>query len=234
MWTGVRRTRQYNFIVIEEVMQQKAPGVPSNIKLQNPKSASVVRRRAAAANFFRTTFSSRSKAVPTAASCSEQETTKIGSAETKPVTRNRPRTVPQVDQKIRRQNSDQIPNLRTEKYLEPTRPLRTKPTTPDPGSKPVEKARNEGTAVLKIVKKSSEPVRPAPKTSDSILPPSLKPAVSEKVKLKREKYVNNNSVWTNANILKVEKKPLIRKEIVKLGQTTLNAKRAYYVSAVVV
>ncbi|XP_045770638.1 uncharacterized protein LOC123871105 isoform X2 [Maniola jurtina] len=208
MWTGVRRTRQYNFIVIEEVMQQKAPGVPSNIKLQNPKSASVV-RRGVAANFFKTTFSSRSKAVPAAASCSEQETTKIGSAETKPVTRNRPRTVPQVDQKIRRRNSDRILNLRTEKYLEPTRPLRTKPTTPDPGSKPDEKVRNEGSAVLKIVKKSTAPIRAAPKAPDSILPPSLKPAVSEKVKLKREKYVNNNSVWTNANILKVEKKPLI-------------------------
>ncbi|XP_039752107.1 uncharacterized protein LOC120628005 isoform X2 [Pararge aegeria] len=187
-------------------MQQKAPGVPTN-KLQKPQSSSAV-RRGFAANFFKTTFSSRSKAVLIAGnSYSVQETTKIGSAETKPVTRNRPRTVPQVDQKIRRRNSEKTLNLRPEKPLEPTRPLRAKPTAPDPGGpKPVEKPRNE--VAINVVKKTTAPSRPI-STTDSILPPSLKPKLSEKVKLKREKYVNNNSVWTNANILKSEKKPLI-------------------------
>ncbi|CAH2229471.1 jg20852 [Pararge aegeria aegeria] len=174
---------------------------------KKPQSSSAV-RRGFAANFFKTTFSSRSKAVLIAGnSYSVQETTKIGSAETKPVTRNRPRTVPQVDQKIRRRNSEKTLNLRPEKPLEPTRPLRAKPTAPDPGGpKPVEKPRNE--VAINVVKKTTAPSRPI-STTDSILPPSLKPKLSEKVKLKREKYVNNNSVWTNANILKSEKKPLI-------------------------
>ncbi|XP_052739261.1 extracellular matrix-binding protein ebh isoform X3 [Bicyclus anynana] len=190
-------------------MQQKAPGVPSNIKLQNPQSSSVT-RRGLTANFFKTTFSSRSKAVPAAAPCTVKETTKIGSAETKPVTRNRPRTVPQVDQRIRRRNSDRQVNLRPEKPLEPTRPLRAKPASSDGGPKPIEKSKQDipnVVKVLKIVKKVQAPVAPAT-TAESILPPSLKPKVSEKVKLKREKYVNNNSVWTNANILS-ERKPLI-------------------------
>ncbi|XP_013146582.1 PREDICTED: uncharacterized protein LOC106109567 [Papilio polytes] len=104
MWAGVRRTREYKFIVIEEVMQQKAPRVPADINIQQPRSESNratnsslqgVRRRLSA-NFFKATFSSRSKAVTAlrapCASRSVEDTTKIGNAEAKPVTRNRPRS----------------------------------------------------------------------------------------------------------------------------------------------
>ncbi|XP_050353282.1 cytospin-A-like isoform X9 [Nymphalis io] len=207
MWTGVRRTREYNFIVIEEVMQQKVPKVPSNIKVQQPQSSSFI-RKGIAANFFKTTFSSRSKAVPTATSFSVQETNKIGSAETKPVTRNRPRTVPQPETKIRRRNSERNLSLRTDKTLESPGPLSNTPTTPDyGGTKTVKKDLSSN--VLKIIRKAPAPPKPPPKTPDSLLPPTLKPKVPEKVKLKREKYVNNNTVWTNANVKSEKKIPLI-------------------------
>ncbi|XP_047538490.1 uncharacterized protein LOC125072051 isoform X2 [Vanessa atalanta] len=188
---------------IEEVMQQKVPKVPSNIKVQQPQSSSFI-RKGIAANFFKTTFSSRSKAVPTATSFSVQETNKIGSAETKPVTRNRPRTVPQTETKIRRRNSERNLSLRIDKNLESPRPLSNTPTSPDYGGSRTVK-NDLSSNVLKILKKAPAPPKPAPKTPDSLLPPSLKPKVPEKVKLKREKYVNNNTVWTNAN-LKSEKK----------------------------
>ncbi|XP_050353270.1 uncharacterized protein LOC126775413 isoform X3 [Nymphalis io] len=192
---------------IEEVMQQKVPKVPSNIKVQQPQSSSFI-RKGIAANFFKTTFSSRSKAVPTATSFSVQETNKIGSAETKPVTRNRPRTVPQPETKIRRRNSERNLSLRTDKTLESPGPLSNTPTTPDyGGTKTVKKDLSSN--VLKIIRKAPAPPKPPPKTPDSLLPPTLKPKVPEKVKLKREKYVNNNTVWTNANVKSEKKIPLI-------------------------
>ncbi|CAH0713541.1 unnamed protein product, partial [Brenthis ino] len=189
---------------IEEVMQQKAPKVPSDVKLQQTQSSSII-RKGLAANFFKATFSSRSKAVPAASSYTVQETNKIGSAETKPVTRNRPRSV-QAEPKIKTRNSEKTLSLQTDSPLEPKRPLRNKPHTPDPGGpKVTEKVKNDlSSNVLKIIKKTPAPVKP--KTPDSILPPSLKPKLPEHVNLKREKYVNNNNVWTNANVAKSEKK----------------------------
>ncbi|CAH2093554.1 unnamed protein product [Euphydryas editha] len=207
MWTGYRRTREYNFIVIEEVMQQKVPKVPSNVKVQQPQSSSFI-RKGVAANFFKATFSSRSKAVPTAAVSNPiQETNKIGSAETKPVTRNRPRSVLPTEAKLKRRSSERTLSLRIDKPVEPSKPLRTKTITPDPGGpKTPDKLKNDlGSNVLKIIKKSPAPPKTS-KTPDSLLPPSLKPKLPEKVKLKREKYVNNNTVWTNANVIKSEKK----------------------------
>lgn len=87
------------------------------------------------------------------------------------------------------------------------RPLRTKTATPDPGGpKTPDKLKNDlGSNVLNIIKKKPAPPKPS-KTPDSLLPPTLKPKLAEKVKLKREKYVNNNTVWTNANVVKSEKK----------------------------
>lgn len=110
-----------------------------------------------------------------------------------------------AETKIKRRSSEKALSLQTDKLLEPARPLRNKPLTPDPGGpKNVEKAKNDlSSNVFKIIKKNPAPSKP--KTPDSILPPTLKPKLSEKVKLKREKYVNNNTVWTNANVVKSEK-----------------------------
>lgn len=112
----------------------------------------------------------------------------------------------QVEPKIKRRSSEKTLSLRTDSPLVPKRPLRNKPHTPDPGGpKVTEKVKNDlSSNVLKIIKKTPTPVKP--KTPDSILPPSLKPKHPEHVKLKREKYVNNNTVWTNANVAKSEKK----------------------------
>ncbi|XP_041971756.1 uncharacterized protein LOC121727815 isoform X4 [Aricia agestis] len=188
-------------------MHQKVPKVPDSTKSLKPPSSPS--KRSIAANFFKATFSSRSKAVPTTTG---EEATKIGSAETKPVTRNRPRTAP-ADQNLKRRSIDRQVSLRAEKPLEPARPLRNKPTTPDPGGSKnvVDKVKNDiGTNVLKIIKKGPAPSKTDYK-SDSLLPPTLKPKVPEKErekgeKLKREKYVNNNTVWTNANVVKNVKK----------------------------
>ncbi|CAG4932060.1 unnamed protein product [Colias eurytheme] len=209
MWSGVRRTREYKFVVIEEVMQQKAPLVPNNIKFQHPHIPQAT-RRGLAANFFKATFSSRSKAVPAASSYSVEETSKIGSAETKPVTRNRPRTAP-ADSQVKRKSVER-PKLvlNRETSLEPARPLRSKPNTPDPGPKtPDKNDLKTKNVVLKIIKKTPAPSKPAESKTDSLLPPSLKPAVAEKNKLTRSKYVNNNTVWTNANVTKEKRGPLL-------------------------
>ncbi|XP_072934224.1 uncharacterized protein spdi [Epargyreus clarus] len=212
MWTGVRRTREYRFIVIEEVMQQKAPVVPSKIKLQQPQTSSTL-RKGLSANFFKATFSSRSKAVPALSSYKVEETTKIGSAETKPVTRNRPRTAPPKESsskdKPRRAIIRSQPVQKHDRPLEPERPLRIKPLTPDEEIETKKHDLKSPNIVLKIVKKTPAPTKPAPKPpvrSDSILPPSLKPGVSEKVKLKRPKLLNNNNVWTNANVTRSDGK----------------------------
>ncbi|CAH4033734.1 unnamed protein product [Pieris brassicae] len=187
---------------IEEVMQQRAPVVPNNIKFQQPQIPQAT-RRGLAANFFKATFSSRSKAVPAASSYTVEETSKIGSAETKPVTRNRPRTA-LIDTKLKRRSGER-PQLvlKPDNTLDPTRPLRHKPVTPEPTPKTPDKSTN---VVLKIIKKT--PQKPAPKVPDSILPPSLKPKYQEKTQLSRTKYVNNNSVWINANVTKERKSPL--------------------------
>ncbi|XP_038216857.1 cytospin-A-like isoform X2 [Zerene cesonia] len=190
-------------------MQQKAPLVPNNIKLQQPQIPQAT-RRGLAANFFKATFSSRSKAVPAASSYSVEETSKIGSAETKPVTRNRPRTAP-ADTQVKRKSVER-PKLvlNRESSLEPARPLRSKPNTPDPGPKtPDKNDLKTKNVVLKIIKKTPAPQKPTDSKSDSILPPSLKPTVAEKNKLTRSKYVNNNTVWTNANVTKEKKGPLL-------------------------
>ncbi|XP_032527990.2 cytospin-A-like isoform X3 [Danaus plexippus] len=186
-------------------MHQKAPGVPTSVKERQHTSEI---RKAFGANFFKTTFSSRSKAISSSTSSkSVSETTKIGSAETKPVTRNRPRTVPQAETRIRRQNSDKGVYSRPEKHSEPSRPLRSKLVSVDSAKANLgEGSKNElSSNVLKIIKKGPAPLKPDLKTSESILPPTLKPKSLETVKLKREKHVNNNSVWTNANILKEKK-----------------------------
>ncbi|VVC97789.1 unnamed protein product [Leptidea sinapis] len=192
MWSGVRRRREYNFVMIEEVMQQRAPLVPDKSQ------------------------PSRSKAVPASSLYAVEATNKIGSAETKPVTRNRPRTAP-VETKLKQRKADrQALVLKPENSLDPARPLRNKPTTPTSavvsGQKAPDKNKNDlkpTNVVLKIIKKTPAPQKHfapktpdsvlPPKTLDSVLPPSLKPKIPEKAKLSKSKYVNNNSIWLNAN-----------------------------------
>ncbi|CAH0685979.1 unnamed protein product [Chilo suppressalis] len=201
-------------------MQQKGPVVPHNIKLQQPHSASSqqLRSRAFSANFFKATFSSRSKAVPSASSTYEVvETTKIGSAETKPITRNRPRTVTQTDPtariKLKRTDPNKpLPKRPDKILLNPRKPERKAlPTTPAEPKTPTtpKDTKNDlksPKVVLQIVKKSHAPPTP---DKASILPPSLKPKVVEE-KFKLTKIINNNDVWTNANETKhVEKKASI-------------------------
>ncbi|KAH9631353.1 hypothetical protein HF086_012141 [Spodoptera exigua] len=172
---------------IEEVMQQKAPGVPSNIKLDY-----------------------RSKAVTPSSSSSVEKTIKIGSAETKPVTRNRPRPVPLADStnklKLKRPvDRTKSAGLQIDKLpAEPERPHRSKPatpTTPDPGGPKPTKENAKKTdskssnVILQIVKKSAKP--PAPKLPDSILPPTLRPKSDKNLKI--TKNINNNDVWANSN-----------------------------------
>uniref|UniRef100_A0A2H1W0J5 SFRICE_001487 n=1 Tax=Spodoptera frugiperda TaxID=7108 RepID=A0A2H1W0J5_SPOFR len=198
---------------IEEVMQQKAPGVPSNIKLEHSQSipAHVSRTKNFTANFFKTTFSYRSKAVTPSSSNTVEKTIKIGSAETKPVTRNRPRTVPLADStnkpKLKRTvDRTKSAGLQIDKLpAEPERPHRSKPatpTTPDPGGlKPTKENAKKtdsksSNVILQIVKKSAK--SPAPKLPDSILPPTLKPKADKNLKL--TKNINNNDVWTNPNV----------------------------------
>uniref|UniRef100_A0A2A4JQJ7 Calponin-homology (CH) domain-containing protein n=1 Tax=Heliothis virescens TaxID=7102 RepID=A0A2A4JQJ7_HELVI len=193
-------------------MQQKAPGVPSNLKLQHPHTTSsqILRGKNFTANFFKTTFSYRSKAVTPASSSTVEKTIKIGSAETKPVTRNRPRTVPLADTtnkvKVKRtldRSKSSGPYIDT-LAIEPERPLRNKPTTPDPGGpKPIKETgkKNESKSsnvILQIVKKSAK--TPAPKLPDSILPPTLRPKTDKNLKL--TKNINNNDVWTHSHDIK--------------------------------
>ncbi|XP_053617583.1 uncharacterized protein spdi isoform X3 [Plodia interpunctella] len=190
-------------------MQQKAPLVPSNIKLQQP-STPTVRNKGFSANFFKATFSSRSKAVPTASSIDYvEESIKIGSAETKPITRNRPRTAPQESNtkvKLKRTDLAKPPVRRPTKLaLDPKRPERIKSASPDPGgSVTTEISKHDlktQKSVIQIVKKSHI-LNPA----DSLLPPSLKPKVGDK-NVKLTKNINNNDVWTNANDIKTFKRP---------------------------
>ncbi|CAG9791183.1 unnamed protein product [Diatraea saccharalis] len=200
---------------IEEVMQQKAPVVPHNIKLQHPHSASSqIRTKAFSANFFKATFSSRSKAVPAVSSTYEVvETTKIGSAETKPITRNRPRTATETDQTSRNRLKRTDPNKPLPKrpdkiLLNPKRPERRLPTTTTAElktpttPKEIKNDLKSPEVVLQIVKKSRAPSTPH---NVSVLPPSLKPKVVEE-KLKLTKNINNNDVWTNANDNKATEK----------------------------
>ncbi|KAJ8711180.1 hypothetical protein PYW07_008422 [Mythimna separata] len=200
---------------IEEVMQQKAPGVPSNLKLQHPDTTSsqVLRSKNFTANFFKTTFSYRSKAVTPASSSTVDKTIKIGSAETKPVTRNRPRTATLSDSantKVKLKKSadrSKSASLFVDKQtIEPERPLRHKPTTPDPGGpKPIKESGKKSdtkssNVILQIVKKSAKPQ--APKLPEnSILPPTLKPKTEKNLKL--TKNINNNDVWANPSDVKV-------------------------------
>ncbi|XP_052752052.1 golgin subfamily B member 1 isoform X3 [Galleria mellonella] len=202
-----------NTLSIEEVMQQRAPGVPNNIKLQQPQSSSksLAARRGFASNFFKATFSSRSKAVQ-AASPEVETTAKIGSAETKPVTRNRPKTAPPLPEtstkvKLRRADLTKPPLKKPNRLsIELKRPDKTNIHTPDPGGprKAPKNPKHElkrSNSIIKIVKKSYVPDTP----TESILPPSLKPKVIEK--LKSTKIVNNNDIWTNANEVKSTKRP---------------------------
>ncbi|XP_060806707.1 uncharacterized protein LOC106129960 isoform X4 [Amyelois transitella] len=198
--------------IIEEVMQQKAPVVPSNNKYQQLSlpTTPTVRSKGFSANFFKATFSSRSKAVPTASSVDYvEETTKIGSAETKPITRNRPRTAPQESStkvKLKRADLAKPPVKRPTKLaLDPKRPERVKSSAPDPGGSitpgtPRHELKTQS-SVIQIVKKSHI-LNP----SDSLLPPSLKPKVAEK-NVKLTKNINNNDVWTNANDIKTFRRP---------------------------
>ncbi|XP_073948075.1 sperm antigen with calponin homology and coiled-coil domains split discs isoform X6 [Choristoneura fumiferana] len=199
---------------IEEVMQQKAPGVPSNSGIHYPQrsSSAAVTRKGFSANFFKTTFSSRVKAVPTAGSSySVEETTKIGSAETKPVTRNRPRTVPPTESTLKKSVLRSKSSKRVDKPTEPERSIsRTSQLTPDPGGVKKQHDLKSPNVVLQIVKRSHAPAKPLPKTPDkteTILPPSLKPKVPEKTKSKT-RTINNNNVWNNANDAKIIGKKL--------------------------
>ncbi|XP_028157260.1 cytospin-A isoform X5 [Ostrinia furnacalis] len=196
-------------------MQQKAPGVPSSLKLHQPQSSGAqVRTKGFSANFFKATFSSRSKAVPAASSTHfVSETTKIGSAETKPITRNRPRTAPQADTstkvKLKRADPNKPPVKRPDKltldFKRPERPKQALTPTPDPGGPKTPKGDPKNDlksprVVLQIVKKSH-----APPTPSSILPPSLKPKIVDQ-KLKLTKNINNNDVWTNYETKSLERK----------------------------
>ncbi|XP_049879034.1 uncharacterized protein LOC126375973 isoform X3 [Pectinophora gossypiella] len=200
-------------------MQQRAPKVPNNIKLQQPTvTGSQLRTRALSANFFKATFSSRIKAVPAASSYSVESITKIGNAETKPITRNRPRTAAELEssEKSRLKRSVK-PVKKLIKPSDPERPTRTKQVTqPDLGGPktneiPKTKAAHDlksPNVVLQIVKKShAAPKPPVSKvtTSNSILPPTLKPKV-DKTKLKLTKNINNNDVWTPANEARIPSK----------------------------
>ncbi|XP_063541442.1 uncharacterized protein LOC134750227 [Cydia strobilella] len=195
-------------------MQKKAPGVPSSFTNQRPQptASSELTRKGFSANFFRTTFSSRVKAVPTAAS-TVAETTKIGSAETKPITRNRPRTVPPPEQSTLKRSTLRTKTApkRLEKPADPERSLARSQLTPDPGGSDKQDLKSPN-VVLQIVRQSSKPLAAKPpqklKKSDSILPPSLKPRAPEKPKSKI-KTINNNNVWTNANDTKIVGKKLL-------------------------
>ncbi|XP_061722702.1 uncharacterized protein LOC133529098 [Cydia pomonella] len=196
-------------------MQKKAPGVPSSSTNQHPQPTanSQVTRKGFSANFFRTTFSSRVKAVPTAASSTTvSDTTKIGSAETKPITRNRPRTVPPPEQSTLKRSTlrTKTASKRLEKPGDPERSLARAQLTPDPGGSDKQDLKSPN-VVLQIVRQSSKPLAANPpqklEKSDSILPPSLKPRAPEKPKSKI-KTINNNNVWTNANDTKIVGKKL--------------------------
>ncbi|XP_063628430.1 uncharacterized protein LOC134799922 [Cydia splendana] len=196
-------------------MQKKAPGVPSSStnQLPQPTASSQVTRKGFSANFFRTTFSSRVKAVPTASSTTLQETIKIGSAETKPITRNRPRTVPPPEQSTLKRSTfrTKTASKRLEKPSDPERPLVRGHLTPDPGGSEKQDLKSPN-VVLQIVRQSSKPLAAKPpqkiEKSDSILPPSLKHRAPEKPKSKI-KTINNNNVWTNANDTKIVGKKLL-------------------------
>ncbi|CAG9559011.1 unnamed protein product [Danaus chrysippus] len=210
-------------------MHRQAPEVPTSVKERQQTSGNC---KSFGANFFKATFSSRNKAVShSTSSKSVSETTKIGGAETKPVTRNRPRTgcysdnkmcnvnyvniikiislriVPQAETRVRRLIRDNGVYNRPEKHSEPSRPLRAKLASADSAKTNLgESSKNElSSNVLKIIKKGPAPLKPDLEPSESILPPTLKPKALATVKLKREKHLNNNSVWTNANILKEKK-----------------------------
>ncbi|CAB3220173.1 unnamed protein product [Arctia plantaginis] len=199
---------------IEEVMQQKAPGVPSNLKLQQPHNSAsqVSRSNNFTANFFKTTFSYRSKAVTPTSSYTVEKSIKIGSAETKPVTRNRPRTAPATDasNKVKtRREIDRRPNVRPidKPSTEPVRPLRIKATTSDSGGSNKESGKKDvknTNVILQIVKKSVK--TPAPKTPDSILPPTLKSKNDRNLKV--IKTINNNDVWTNPDDIKTTQRKI--------------------------
>ncbi|CAH2052827.1 unnamed protein product, partial [Iphiclides podalirius] len=213
-----RQFRRWTVTEIEEVMQQKAPGVPDKVQQIHAGSNAQGVRKRLSANFFKATFSSRSKAVSTAVSSrSVEDTTKIGSAETKPVTRTRPRSVSQLEDaksKAKRGVERSKPVNRSDRPLYPERPLRAKQqaaATTDQKSvyehKPQYDLKSPN-VVFQIVKKSVTP-KQDPKTPDSILPPSLKPKIPDKTKLKLTKLINNNHVWSNANIEKDKKAPQI-------------------------
>ncbi|KAJ2940295.1 hypothetical protein O0L34_g11869 [Tuta absoluta] len=216
MWTGTRKTREYRFLVIEEVMQQRAPVVPISTKLQQ-SSANQVKTSALSANFFKTTFSSRNKAVPATSSFTVESVTKIGNSETKPVTRNRPKTVPDSDPSSRHKLKRTVKSAKKpEKALDPERPFRLKQLTPAPRlPKAAEtiKARpnhdlKSPNVVLQIVKKSHAPTKPhvaKEVESVSILPPSLRPKEA-KPNLKLTKNINNNDVWAPATEAKIRHK----------------------------
>ncbi|CAG9126516.1 unnamed protein product [Plutella xylostella] len=195
-------------------MQRRAPPVPPTKSGQESAFSRV--KSGLASSFFKTTFSSRSKAVTTACSTtSEDENSKIGSAETKPVTRNRPRTALEpldqtnenVNQLAKAPDRPKSSLKRQHKVSALTeRPRRPKTVAPDPGAtrplkENVRKSQNDlksPKAVLQVVKKSQVEKNKAPEAPKSILPPTLKPKANSN-KLKITKNINNNHIWTNAN-----------------------------------
>ncbi|KAM3964041.1 LOW QUALITY PROTEIN: uncharacterized protein ACR2FA_002088 [Aphomia sociella] len=185
----------------------------TNVRQPNKSSNTLAARRGFSANFFKATFSSRSKAVLTA-SPEVELTAKIGSAETKPITRNRPKTAPPVPGetstrgKLKRTDHTRPPVKKPNKIiLDSKLSDRLSSLTPDPGGlrgvpKTPKNDLKPSDSFIKIVKKSYVPKT----TTESILPPSLKPKVIER-NLKTNKIINNNDVWTNANEVKSTKRP---------------------------
>ncbi|XP_068623919.1 cytospin-A-like isoform X2 [Battus philenor] len=160
--------------MIEEAMRQEAPSAPSDVqtRLAHARPGTQADRARASASFFKATFSSRSKAVP-ADSRFVKDTTKIGSAETKPITWNRLRPVPQVEDSRPKRGIERSKPV--ERSARAPRPVRSARPDLDPAdSRPRRNARTSN-LILQIVKKTITPNR-TPKTPDSfsILPPSLR------------------------------------------------------------
>ncbi|KPI99097.1 hypothetical protein RR46_10415 [Papilio xuthus] len=152
---------------------------------------------------------------------SVEDTTKIGNAEAKPVTRNRPRSVSHLEDvklKSRKGIERSKPVSRLERPARPERPARSSRAPQPPPDhqvepepihrKPQTKTSN---VILEIVKRSVTPKQVRKGVTNegaSLLPPSLKPRVPEKTKLRLNKLINNNNDWSNANVHQITAPPV--------------------------
>ncbi|GBP35430.1 hypothetical protein EVAR_94881_1 [Eumeta japonica] len=216
-------------------MQQKASVViPASPKLQQPYQSyrflwdEASSEGGSSQNFSKPTFSSRSKAVNAAFIQPSTRTVKIGNAEAKPVTRNRPRaaTSPEAENskhsKSKVKTSIDKPPERTKsllkkpekRYDSPERPQRVKTqiSVSAEAQKPAKNI-NENVLKPKLNAQNSKPIHqqssktPQPVTI-RILDGSRKdvPITSVKVKLATErpklkltKTINNNDIWPSDN-----------------------------------